>query len=100
MNKRITLALIVATLSAVSCKKERTCECTTTSTNSSTDVSGVTTTFPGTPSTTTTTYKKVKKSELRVACKDSKYESNYTATDNGNPDGGGSYKSETTCTLK
>ena len=100
MNNKLIIAIVAIGMSTFACKKERTCECKTTSTSSSTDVNGVTTSYTSDPTTSTTKYTKAKKSELRVSCGNSKYESNYTSTDNGNPDGGGGYKSETTCELK
>lgn len=100
MNNKLTIAILVLGMNTIACKKERTCECTTTSSSSFTDVSGVTTTYPNDPSTSTKKYSKAKKSDLRVSCKDSKVEANYTSSDNGNPDGGGAYKSETKCTIK
>lgn len=100
MNKKLTIAIFALAISTIACKKERTCECKTTSTSSTTDVSGVTTSYSGNPTTSTTKYTKAKKSDLRVSCGNSKYDSNYSSTDNGAANGGGGYKSETTCELK
>lgn len=83
MKKIILLAVAFATVSLVSCKKDRTCECTTTTTQTN----GTTTT--GNPSTTT--YKKVKKSDATYMCQKSTYK---------NVDDNGTYTSVSDCKLK
>ena len=58
--KKVLLIAAVASFAMVSCKKERTCTCTTTYTSTS----GVVTTYPA----STTTYKKVKGGHAKDMC--------------------------------
>ena len=86
-------------MTITSCKKDYTCVCTTTDSSSSTNVNGTVTTSNQEPSTKTVTYKKVKKSQLRILCSDGKRTASATNT------GGGSTTSysrttETKCEIK
>ena len=96
MKKTILIALPVLFFAFSACKKDRTCECTSTSTSSYTDKSGNTSSSTGAPSTTKTDYKKVKKSSLDFSCGNSKY----VSTGN-NADGSSStYVTENKCSIK
>jgi hypothetical protein len=83
MKKTTITALAIAGFIFASCKKDRTCECTVTRTNGS---SGGTVYFgsPDVSSTTTTVYKKVKKSDMKALCADTK---NYYESISRNPNG-------------
>ena len=87
MKKIIILAASFSLLGLASCKKERTCTCTSTYTSSS---GNVTTDQP-----IVTTYKKIKKSDAKDLCSSSTSESTYTSGSNTSTS-----KSETKCELK
>jgi hypothetical protein len=77
--KKITLfAFAIAALSLASCKKDRTCECTYTSTSGSSSVT-----------TSSTVIKEVKKSEAKTLCQKTTYTDNLSA-----------YSSTSDCKLK
>lgn len=65
MKKIIVTACLAALISGVSCKKDRTCECTYTVVSETSDQPGFSYTPPP-PQTTSTTYHKVKKSAMVI----------------------------------
>jgi len=95
MKKNLILTMSILLFVGVACKKERTCECTTTSSSSFTDANGVTNTTTNEPQKTTVVYKDVKKSDLETTCGDSKYDSK-----NSNGQTTNTYVSETKCEIK
>lgn len=99
MNKNIIipLALAVGLLSA--CKKDYTCECTSTTTSTVVNSNGSSTSNTSEPDVRTITYKKVKKSDLRVYCGSSTHENSSTQSQSGQTNSS-SYKTETKCTIK
>lgn len=99
MNLKLIIAAVTLTSVFTACKKDLTCECTTTNSSSFTDAQGVYTSYESDPQTTTTTYKEVKKSKLGTVCGDSVQESNSTNTNNGSTTYN-SHKSETKCQIK
>ncbi len=99
MKKNLILATGIMMFVALSCKKDRTCECTTTGSSTYKDAQGSTTTTNYTPSTTTTTYTKVKKSKLATHCGDMKSTGNYSSS-SGTVTTSGSNTSEVKCVIK
>lgn len=96
MKKIIILAAATVSIASVSCKKERTCECTSTSTTVNTPSVGPVTTTSDVDSYKTTAEKQSKKYfRMDQQC----YSTSKTTTTNGN-----NYvkveTTETTCTLK
>ncbi len=92
MKNIILLAIAFTAISFASCKKDRTCECTYSYTNSA----GVTVTDPA----ETTTIKKIKKSEAKSLCQNTKYKGNSTTTSTSGGSGSSSYNSTSNCKLK
>ena len=78
------MAIAILALSISSCKKDRTCECTTTYTDSSGDV----TTYPN----DNTTYREIKKSDAKSRCQ--------KATDTSVDSDGGTSVTVYDCKLK
>ncbi len=88
MKKITILVACVSLVGLSSCfKKERTCTCTTKTTNSN---GNVTTSEPH-----VTTYKKIRKGDAKDQCSNYTYEDTYTQGSNTS-----TYKSEVTCELK
>lgn len=87
MKKRLLLAAIVSVIGLSSCKKEMTCTCTTTQTDSN----GIVTT--GEPRVTT--YKKIKKSDAKDQCMSMKYDATSTSGSQTS-----TFKFEDKCELK
>lgn len=85
--KKILLIAAVAGLAFASCKKERKCECTQTTTSSG----GTVTVYP----TETVTFKKIKKGEAKDMCASYTSETTYVS-----PVAGSGGKSEWKCELK
>lgn len=79
MKKTILFVSIISGISLASCKKDRVCECTSTSSS-------------GSLTTSTTTIKKIKKSEAKTLCQNR----TYTNTGNNNQ----IQTDVTNCTLK
>lgn len=79
MKKTLLFASVIICASLVSCKKDRVCECTSTSSG-------------GSLSTTTTTIKKIRKSEAKTLCQ------NHTYTSTGS--NGQTQTNVDNCTLK
>ncbi len=90
---------------AISCTKDRTCECTSSGTSTYTGASPFTNrdtifTTVNTPQVQTTVYKKVKKSDLGTICGDQKYTSSSTSTSSNGTKNTNSYTSEVKCEIK
>ncbi|PBQ33169.1 hypothetical protein CNR22_15765 [Sphingobacteriaceae bacterium] len=99
MKKQLIFALTTLVLIGTSCKKEVTCECTTTGTSVYTDSQGYSYSSVNDPTTTTKTYDKVKKSKLKTLCGDNKYSSTSTSNNAGSTNNS-TYTSETKCEIK
>lgn len=77
MKNTVLFLALVAAMSLVSCKKDRTCECTYSVVSQTSNQPGYTYT-PQQPSTNSTTYKKVKKNNLNIqACVSSQSTNRY-----------------------
>lgn len=86
--KKTTIAIItLCVISFASCKKDRTCECTDTSTSSSSSTTSST--------TRTVTYKKIKKRDAKDACLSYNQDNTYAS---GSSSSSNNYKSD--CKLK
>lgn len=99
MKKNFFLALTALALLHAGCKKERTCECTSVQSSTSTDTQGVTTVYTQDPQTTKTTYKKSKKSDIATVCGDRKYSSSSSYSSSGGTSSGTS-NYEVKCKIK
>lgn len=99
MKNILFFTSVALVLALTSCKKELTCECTNTYTQRSSNSNGQGTSYTSPPATTTTTYKKVKKSKMGTICGDSRYEVNEMSTNDGVTTNSYSI-SEFKCTIK
>jgi hypothetical protein len=100
MKKTFLLITVTLVIMLSACKKERTCECTSSGTSSNTNSQGVVESYNYEPTTTKTTYKKIKKSDLGIICGDRKYTSSSSSS---TPTGGvnsGSSTTEIKCKIK
>lgn len=93
--KKIMLLIPWLVFATAGCKKDRTCECSSSYTNTFTDKSGNVTSSNGNPRTYDTKYKKVTHSKMKTLCRDSKYVSTMTSEN-----GTSVSTSESDCTIK
>ncbi|WP_317900084.1 hypothetical protein [Aurantibacillus circumpalustris] len=98
MKTKLFLAVTVLVVLNTACKKDVTCECTETTTQTQTGQNG-TTTQTQNPVTTTTTYKNISKSDLGTLCGDRKYSNTYNNTSNGQTTTS-IYDTDTKCKIK
>lgn len=99
MKKKLIFALTALVFIGTACKKDVTCECTTTGTSVYSDNQGYSSSTVNEPTSTTITYKKVKKSKLKTLCGDNKYSSTSTSNNSGTTSNS-NYTSETKCEIK
>lgn len=103
MKNKTIMAVAMAGLAFASCKKDRTCECTSTGSGASsyTQTGGTTSTntYTNPEEKSTTVYKKAKKSDLKTICGDQKYTDSNSFT-NVNGTGNSTSTTDVKCKLK